>query len=94
MTAGGADAFTEKMRASGYPVTAWSNGPGERYAPHAHSYRKILCCLEGSIVFHTADGDVELQPGERLVIDPGREHGATVGPSGVRCAEARASESQ
>jgi quercetin dioxygenase-like cupin family protein len=94
MTAGGADAFTEEMRASGYPVTTWSNGPGESYAPHAHPYRKILCCLEGSIVFHTGDGDVELQPGERIVIEPDEEHGATVGPSGVRCAEARASESQ
>jgi len=94
MTAGGADAFLEEMQASGYPVTTWSNGPGDRYAPHTHPYRKILCCLEGSIAFHTADGDVALEPGERLVIEAGREHAATVGPSGVRCAEAHASEPQ
>jgi len=76
------------MRALGYPVSEWSNGPGDTYAPHSHSYKKILCCLDGEIVFHFADGDVRLTPGDRTVVEPGVEHAATVGPSGVRCAEA------
>ena len=88
MTVVGADTFTEEMQAAGHPVTAWSNAPGDRYSPHAHAYKKILCCLEGSIVFHTASGDVALGPGERLEIEPGMQHSATVGPTGVRCAEA------
>ena len=80
--------FTEEMRAAGYAVTEWGNGPGDRYGTHSHAYKKILCCLEGSIVFHLADGDRALHAGDRLVVEPSVEHSATVGPSGVRCAEA------
>jgi quercetin dioxygenase-like cupin family protein len=68
----------------------WSNAPGDRYGWHAHAYRKVLYCVEGSIVFHTHDGDVELRPGDRLDIGPGAEHAATVGPDGVHCMEAPA----
>ncbi len=43
----------------------------------------------GAITFHTRDsGDLELGPGDRLEIDAGTEHSATVGPDGVDCAEA------
>lgn len=86
-----ADSFAAEMRAAGYPVTEWANGPGDRYAAHSHPYKKIVCCLEGSIVFHTDNGDSTLTPGSRLVVEPGVEHSATVGPSGVRCAEAHVS---
>lgn len=65
----------------------WSNGPGDRYGWHDHPYHKTLRCLEGSIVFHTADGDIELRAGDTLELDPGRRHAATVGPDGVRCSE-------
>ena len=80
--------FAGEMRALGHPTSEWSNAAGDTYAAHAHPYRKILCCLEGSIVFHLAEGDVTLSPGDRLVVEPGTEHSATVGPSGVRCLEA------
>jgi len=83
-----AESFSEEMRALGRPVSEWSNDPGDTYSSHSHPYRKILCCLDGSIVFHFADGDVRLTAGDRTVVDPGVEHAATVGPSGVRCAEA------
>ena len=32
--------------------------PDDRYARHEHEYHKVLFCLDGSIVFHTDDGDV------------------------------------
>jgi mannose-6-phosphate isomerase-like protein (cupin superfamily) len=67
----------------------WSNAPGDTYGWHDHPYHKVLFCSEGSIVFHTRDGDVELGPGDRLDIGPGTEHAATVGPNGVTCVEAR-----
>lgn len=86
-----AEAFAEEMRATGHPVSEWSNGPGYQYPAHSHPYRKILCCLDGSIVFHLPEGDVSLSAGDRTVVDPGVEHSATVGPSGVRCAEAHVS---
>jgi mannose-6-phosphate isomerase-like protein (cupin superfamily) len=66
----------------------WANGPGDTYGRHAHGYRKVLFCLEGSITFHLDDGDVELAPGDRLDLEPGTEHAATVGPDGCSCIEA------
>jgi quercetin dioxygenase-like cupin family protein len=66
----------------------WSNGPGDRYARHSHPYHKVLFCSHGSIVFHTDQGDIELRPGDRLDVDPGTEHAATVGSEGVTCVEA------
>jgi len=69
---------------------SWSNGPGERYGWHAHGYTKVLYCVTGSIVFHTHDGDLALEPGDRLDVDPGIEHAATVGDTGVLCLEAAA----
>jgi quercetin dioxygenase-like cupin family protein len=83
--------FAEEMRALGHPVSECSNGPGYRYAAHSHPYQNILCCLEGSIVFHVNDRDVRLSAGDRTVIEVGVEHSATVGASGVRCAEAHVS---
>lgn len=82
------DAFLSEMKAAGHPVSVWSNGPCERYSTHSHGYRKILCCLEGSIIFHTGDGDRELTAGDRMTLGAGVEHSAMVGSSGVRCAEA------
>jgi len=66
----------------------WGNAPADRYGWHSHAYQKVLYCVSGSIVFHTADGDLELEAGDRLEVDPGTEHAATVGPQGVTCLEA------
>jgi len=79
-----------RYAAEGLRPHSWGNAPGERYAAHAHDYRKVLYCVTGSIVFHTRDGDLALQPGDRLEIDPGTEHAATVGDDGVMCLEAAA----
>ena len=70
------------------PPRFWSNGPGDTYARHEHGYHKLLFCLDGSIVFHLDDGDVELAAGERLDLPPGTAHAATVGPVGCECVEA------
>ena len=67
---------------------AWGNEPGDTYGRHAHDYAKVMFCLEGSITFHLADGDVDLRPGDRLDLEPGTEHAATVGPDGCSCIEA------
>ncbi|MDQ3319050.1 MAG: cupin domain-containing protein [Actinomycetota bacterium] len=66
----------------------WGNGPAYEYGWHSHSYHKVLYCLSGSIVFHTNQEDLELEPGDRMEVDPGTEHAATVGPDGVKCMEA------
>jgi len=66
----------------------WSNGPGDRFGRHEHRRAKVLFCLEGSIVFHTDEGDVHLEAGDRLDLPAGTPHAATVGPSGCACMEA------
>src|SRR2546422_129476 len=66
----------------------WSNGPRDRYGWHEHDHHKVLFCLEGSIVFHTDDGDLTLHAGDRLDLAPRTKHPATVGAEGCRCVEA------
>ncbi|HLJ09155.1 MAG TPA: cupin domain-containing protein [Acidimicrobiia bacterium] len=80
--------FRAEMATAGHPVSTWANGAHDRYGAHTHPYRKILCCLDGSIVFHTAAGENPLRAGDRLIIEAGVPHSAIVGPAGVRCAEA------
>jgi mannose-6-phosphate isomerase-like protein (cupin superfamily) len=77
-----------RLSSEGLVPRAWANGAGYRYTSHSHPYEKVLYCVSGSIVFHTAGGDVSLEPGDLLEIDPGVEHSATVGERGVECVEA------
>ena len=68
----------------------WSNGPGDRYAAHSHSYHKVLYCVRGSIRFLCGSDEelIDLAPGDRLDIPPSLPHSATVGRRGVACMEA------
>lgn len=74
--------------AEGLEPRRWSNGPNAEYAVHEHPRHKVLYCVEGSIVFHTEDGDVAMERGDRLDLPAGTRHSATVGPKGVTCLEA------
>ena len=86
---GGRGAALEVFRAEGCSAPrSLGNGPGDAYCPHAHDFHKVLFCLDGSITFHLDGGNVELGPGDRLDIEPGTEHAATVGPNGCTCVEA------
>ena len=80
------------FEAEGLRPRTWSNGPGDTYGWHRHDYEKVLVCLAGGIVFHVGHEagteDVALGPGDRLELDPGTDHAATVGPTGVTCIEA------
>lgn len=78
----------ELFELEGLSPTTWSNGPGDSYSAHQHSYQKILYCVEGEIVFHVEGEAVKLEPGDRLEIDPQTSHSADVGPKGVVCMEA------
>ena len=86
---GGRGAALEVFRAEGCSAPrSWGNGPGDAYGLHAHDFHKVLFCLDGSITFHLDGGNVDLGPGDRLDIEPGTEHAATVGPNGCTCVEA------
>jgi quercetin dioxygenase-like cupin family protein len=75
-------------------VYEWSNGPGERYARHAHAYAKILYCTRGSIEFVLDDRVIALQAGERMELPAGNPHSAIVGPDGCACVEGKARASR
>ena len=77
-----------RFRDEGLSPHGWGNGPGDTYGRHAHEYDKVLYCVSGGITFHTDAGDFDLRPGDRLEVDAGTSHSATVGPDGVECMEA------
>src|SRR5574341_1115747 len=78
--------FRQERLAPGW----WSNGPGDRYATHSHTYHKILYCARGSIRFMLEESGelIDLTAGDRLDLPPGTAHSAIVGPQGVTCVEA------
>jgi quercetin dioxygenase-like cupin family protein len=79
----------ERLRSLGTEPMRWSNGPGDRYAPHTHGYTKLLLCAEGSITFLIGPDElpVELKPAEGFELPPGTLHSAIVGPGGCTCVE-------
>jgi quercetin dioxygenase-like cupin family protein len=79
-----------RLRAEGMDPGTWSNGPGDRYAPHEHGYDKVLVCTAGSIRFGLpARGiTVDLVAGDRLELPAGTRHDAIVGAAGVAALEA------
>jgi mannose-6-phosphate isomerase-like protein (cupin superfamily) len=79
------------FRQSGLSPSWWSNGPGDRYAAHSHSYHKALFCADGGITFRIEPGgeSYELRSGDRLDIPAGTSHSAVVGSEGVTCVEAQ-----
>jgi quercetin dioxygenase-like cupin family protein len=81
-----------QLRGEATGCYSWSNGPGDRYAPHSHTYEKVLYCIDGSITFvlEAQDGKlIELQAGDRMVLPEGTIHSAVVGPAGCTCIEGK-----
>ncbi|HEY8954125.1 MAG TPA: cupin domain-containing protein [Candidatus Dormibacteraeota bacterium] len=85
------DELMTRLRGEASSCYSWSNGPGDRYAPHSHGYEKVLYCVDGSITFvlDAADERLELTPGDRMVLPAGTVHAAEVGPDGCTCIEGR-----
>jgi quercetin dioxygenase-like cupin family protein len=85
------DDLMTRLQGEASACYSWSNGPGDRYAPHSHAYEKVLYCVEGSIVFvlDREAGRLELKAGDRMVLPAGTVHSAEVGPGGCTCIEGR-----
>jgi quercetin dioxygenase-like cupin family protein len=68
----------------------WSNGPGDVYSAHTHSFNKVIYVVNGSITFGLPDSgeQVTLNLGDRLNLPSGVAHNAIVGSEGVVCLEA------
>ncbi len=83
----------KRMQKEGLSPYSWSNGPGDTYAVHSHGYEKVLYCVCGSIRFVLPDQaetsrNVDLAPGDCMILPAGIRHSAFVGPQGVTCLEA------
>ena len=86
----------QRMQQQGLSPYAWSNGPGDYYSAHSHSYQKVLYCVKGSIRFILPDQRdesgaatyLDLSPGDCMILPAGVRHSAHVGPQGVMCLEA------
>lgn len=83
-----ATVLCERLMGEGLDPGAWSNGPGDRYAPHDHRYDKVIVVASGSITFGLDEGPVTLAAGDRLELPAQTAHDASVGPDGVACLEA------
>jgi quercetin dioxygenase-like cupin family protein len=68
----------------------WSNGPGDVYSAHTHSFNKVIYVVSGSITFGLPDSgeQLTLHIGDRLNLPAGVAHNAVVGSKGVVCLEA------
>jgi quercetin dioxygenase-like cupin family protein len=79
-----------RLDSEGLAFGSWSNGPGDRYAPHRHDYDKVLVVAAGEITFGLVElgRHARLGAGDRLDLPAGTSHEAVVGPAGVRCLEA------
>lgn len=78
------------LAGEGLAASAWSNGPGDRYAAHRHAFDKVLVAVSGSIVFRLPElgREVHLRAGDRMHLPAGTLHAADVGSAGVGCLEA------
>jgi uncharacterized protein YjlB len=82
-----------RMQRDGLAPYSWSNGPGDTYAVHSHSYEKVLYCVRGSIRFVLPDQPegsraIDLAAGDCMILPARIRHSAYVGPQGVTCLEA------
>jgi len=82
-----------RMQQQGLSPYSWSNGPGDTYAVHSHNYEKVLYCVRGSIRFVLPDQpensrNIDLEPGDCMILPARVRHSAYVGPQGVTCLEA------
>ena len=83
-------AIRNKLKNEGFNYYPWSNGPGDIYSPHKHSYNKVIYVARGAITFHLPESKktLTLQTGDRLELPAHTVHSAAVGPQGVMCYEA------
>ena len=83
-------AIQRKLRDAGLRAYGWSNGPGDTYAAHSHSYNKVIYVVHGTIAFGlpTSKDRLELKAGDRMYLPAGTRHDAEVGDQGVYCLEA------
>ena len=80
----GESALAARRRAESLDPHRWGNSPRDTYRWHEHHDEKAQYYVDGHLVCHTASADIELGPGDRLVLPPHTPHAATAGADGAR----------
>ena len=59
---------------------AWSNSPGDTYAPHVHDYDKVIVVVRGSIKWTLPETNesFDTHSGDRIELSRGTWHAAEV----------------
>ena len=74
----------------GFDVIEWTDEPNTTYAAHEHPDAEVRVVLAGTMTV-TIGAEVQtLRAGDRLDIEPGQVHSATIGPDGARYLAGRA----
>lgn len=83
------EALAQILHTENLSYYPWSNSPHDLYAPHLHTYDKILYAVRGSITFILPDKGktITLYAGDRLELPANTVHSAVVGSQGVTCFE-------
>ena len=84
------EAIAQLLRDEGLSHYPWSSSPKDLYAPHLHTYDKVLYVVRGSITFILPDESetLTLHAGDRLELSANTIHSAVVGSQGMTCFEA------
>lgn len=64
------------LKADGYSVFSWQDGPGQYYSPHSHPHDEFIVVAVGSIKFMVGGEDYILEPGDMLVLPANTVHEA------------------
>ena len=82
--------IAQLLRDEGLSYYPWSSSPKDLYAPHLHTFDKVLYVTCGSITFILSDESetLTLRTGDRLELPANTIHSAVVGSQGVTCFEA------
>ena len=72
------------LEAEGLLVTEWQDEPNASYETHVHPHLEVRVVLEGSMTVAVDGRALNLRPGDRIDLAPGKEHSAVVGADGVR----------
>jgi len=83
--AGPVDAAAQRrqLEAEGFEVWSWTDAPGADYAPHTHDHDESLWVVAGEITFGAEGRDLQLAPGDRLMLPRGTVHTARAGAAGA-----------
>lgn len=70
------------MKNEGFVPKLCTDKPDYIYEPHKHPDTKYLVCLKGSMIITVNGGEINFEPGDKLIIPGNTMHGGLVSKEG------------